>query len=109
MRGRTDGNRGEKGAREDAGGGRERIREEQTRYRKIQRGESRREVAGRTRDGASNRQERVPGALPRKQLGKGCRERLSGDLPMPDEGKKSGSAMQNRPYSERTGFTFSPR
>ena len=36
-------------------------------------------------------------ALPRKQLGKGCRERLSGELPMPDEGKKSGSAMQNRP------------
>ena len=95
---------GMKSAREDAredrreqGGGRERIREEQTRYRKIQRGKSRREVAGRTRDGASNRQERVPGALPRKQLGKGCRERLSGELPMPDEGKKSGSAMQNRP------------
>ena len=89
--------RGRKGSARGRGGGRERIREEQTRYRKIQRGKSRREVAGRTRDGASNRQERVPGALPRKQLGKGCRERLSGELPMPDEGKKSGSAMQNRP------------
>lgn len=88
---------GRKGSARGRGGGRERIREEQTRYRKIQRGKSRREVAGRTRDGASNRQERVPGALPRKQLGKGFRERLSGELPMPDEGKKSGSAMQNRP------------
>ena len=73
---------GRKGSARGRGGGRERIREEQTRYRKIQRGKSRREV---------------PGALPRKQLGKGCRERLSGELPMPDEGKKSGSAMQNRP------------
>ena len=88
--GRKGSARGRGGGQGKDKGGTDAVQENTT-------GKSRREVAGRTRDGASNRQERVPGALPRKQLGKGCRERLSGELPMPDEGKKSGSAMQNRP------------
>ena len=82
MRGRTDGNRGEKGAREDAGGGRERIREEQTRYRKIQRGKSRREVAGRTE------MERVTGR-------KGCREHCPGN----SWGKAVGKGFQGKRQS----------